>query len=187
MLGNDVVDLGDPETQTRHPGFDARVFSARERQALTCASDSHALRQMLWAAKESAFKAARRQDPTAGFSPIHFETHLDGAGGGRVTHPAGAFQLRISRHGDCVHAIACLRGDPAKTHAGVIESGSQDPSTAARSLALAELSKALRVRPEDLQIARRGRIPELEHHGFSIGVPLSLSHHGRFAAYAALT
>ena len=36
MLGNDVVDLGDPECREArlHPRFDARVFTPEERTAL---------------------------------------------------------------------------------------------------------------------------------------------------------
>ena len=36
MLGNDIIDLGDPETRpgARHPRFDARVFTREERAAL---------------------------------------------------------------------------------------------------------------------------------------------------------
>ena len=80
MLGNDVVDLRDPETHTRHPSFDARVFTETERRSLDASPDPHAMRQMLWAAKESAYKAARRRDPRVVFSPIRFETVLDGIG-----------------------------------------------------------------------------------------------------------
>ena len=41
MLGNDVVDLADPETRRAalHPRFDARAFAPRERAALAAASD----------------------------------------------------------------------------------------------------------------------------------------------------
>jgi hypothetical protein len=55
-----------------------------------------------------------------------------------------------------------------------------------RALALAELSNTLGVPADDLSIEQRGRIPELCLRGALLGAPLTLSHHGRYAAYAAL-
>ena len=56
MVGNDVVDLRDPESaaETLHPRFDKRVFSVREREAMAESRDAARLRWKFWAAKESA-------------------------------------------------------------------------------------------------------------------------------------
>jgi len=58
MLGNDIVDLADPEAceSTLHPRFDARVFAAPERVLLAAAADRGALRWALWAAKEREYR-----------------------------------------------------------------------------------------------------------------------------------
>lgn len=187
MLGNDVIDLGDPETATRHPGFDARVFGAREQRAIQDAADPHAMRQMLWAAKESAYKAARRRDRAVVFSPVRFQVHLDASGSGWVSHPSGEARVQLSRAGDCIHAVACQGGDPARSTAGIAETRAGDPGSVARSLALDRISEALEVPREDLEIRRHDRIPELAVCGLPVDVSLTLSHHGRFAAFAALT
>jgi len=187
MLGNDVIDLADPETHSRHPGFDARVFGARERRSIAASADPHAMRQMLWAAKESAYKAARRRDARVVFSPIRFEVELDARGRGRVRHAAGLFRVEISRDGDCIHAVARLGGDPARSHAGVTALAGREAGAAARGLALRAMSDALRVPLTRLCIERRGRIPELRLCGEALPTALTLSHHGRYAAYAALT
>ena len=186
MLGNDVIDLADPETRSRHPGFDARVFSPLERDAIGTAGEPHVVRQMLWAAKESAYKAARRSDPATPFSPIRFEVALDARGLGRVTHAQDRFRVRVERRGDCLHAVACREGDPSVCRHGVVEVGSDDPSARVRALALSSLSRALGVASSDLRIEKRGRIPELHLRGARLRAPLTLSHHGRYAAYAAL-
>ena len=64
LVGNDVVDLHDPQSQPEalHPRFDARVFSLGEREALGASSSPHSLRWSLWAAKESAYKLAKKLD-----------------------------------------------------------------------------------------------------------------------------
>ncbi len=67
-IGNDVVDLSDPETRQQglHPRFDERVFDPRERALLGDSDSPHVLRWAFWAAKESAYKALKRLDPGAG-------------------------------------------------------------------------------------------------------------------------
>jgi phosphopantetheinyl transferase (holo-ACP synthase) len=186
MLGNDVVDLADPETRTRHPGFDARVFAEPERRAIETSGDPHATRQMLWAAKESAYKAARRRDPNTVFSPLRFEVDLGADGRGVVRHAGELFQVEVTRSGDCIHAIACCDTEPSRIQRGVANTTGRNASAAVRVLALADLSNTLGVPTDDLSIERRGRIPELCFRGALVGAPLTLSHHGRYAAYAAL-
>jgi hypothetical protein len=186
MLGNDVVDLADPETRSRHPGFDARVFTDAERRGIESSRDPHATRQMLWAAKESAYKAARRQDPSTIFSPPRFEVDLYADGRGVVRHAGDVFRLEVTRSGDCIHAIACRHGDPIRSQRGIASITGRNASATVRALALAELSNTLGVPADDLSIEQRGRIPELCLRGALLGAPLTLSHHGRYAAYAAL-
>jgi phosphopantetheinyl transferase (holo-ACP synthase) len=56
LVGNDVVDLRDPENQPEaiHPRFDDRVFTWAERARILAAGSPHRMRWVLWAAKESA-------------------------------------------------------------------------------------------------------------------------------------
>ena len=56
MLGNDVVDLGDPETLrgAQHPRFDARVFTREERAAIADSPAPERLRWSLWPALAAA-------------------------------------------------------------------------------------------------------------------------------------
>ncbi|MCD4750587.1 MAG: 4'-phosphopantetheinyl transferase superfamily protein [Thermoanaerobaculales bacterium] len=78
MVGNDVVDLGDRETQpeSRHPRFDRRVFTADEYRLIEAGPNSNELRWTLWACKESAYKLFKRQNPTTVFSPRAFEVTM---------------------------------------------------------------------------------------------------------------
>jgi hypothetical protein len=60
-----------------------------------------------------------------------------------------------------------------------------DPSAEVRRLAREELAALLGAEPGALEIARRERIPVLRLAGRDAPFDLSLSHHGRFVAYAA--
>ena len=84
MIGNDVVDLLDPESlpETLHPRFDTRVFTAREREAIAASpgDDAARARWKLWAAKEAAYKLARKRRPATVFSPHRFAVEVDPTG-----------------------------------------------------------------------------------------------------------
>lgn len=75
-VGNDLVDLADPQSQPDaiHPRWDERVFTPEERETLFQDGDPHTLRWLLWAAKESAFKAAKKLDASVWFQPRAFVT-----------------------------------------------------------------------------------------------------------------
>jgi len=80
LVGNDVVDLRDPENQPGaiHPRFDERVFTPVERARLTDEATAHRTRWLMWAAKESAFKVARKLDPGVRFLPRRFRVDFEG-------------------------------------------------------------------------------------------------------------
>jgi phosphopantetheinyl transferase (holo-ACP synthase) len=185
MIGNDVVDLVHRGVQpgAQHPRFDARVFSERER-ALIAGDGTQRVRWVLWAAKEAAYKAAKKLDPAVVWAPSRFEVSLESRERGRVRHDGRDFALRVDETGDFVHALAqagALVGEPSS---GVAELASGDASAAARALAVRALAAQLDVAPERLSVVKRGRIPVLCADGAPARADLSLSHHGRFVAFA---
>ena len=186
MLGNDVVDLSDPETQgPRHARFDARVFTREERAALAAAPDPDRLRWSLWAAKEAAYKCLKKLAPETCFSPARFAVRLDTETSGTVE--AGGRRLRVAlfREGDALHAVASDTADPgAALRALAQRSDDEDPSQAVRALAREAVAAELGCHPEQLAIVRDGRRPRLRGIGGLPELDLSLSHHGRFVAAA---
>jgi hypothetical protein len=208
VIGNDVIDLRDPETLpgARHPRFDARVFAAGERSALERSGAPDRLRWILWAAKESAFKVARRRAPDTAFAPTRFVVDLDVSLRGCVRHANREYPVRVAVTGDCVHVVATEAPAAGAVRAGVAvcavegDVGASLPGCAARDLAAAGIAPLLGVERADLRFARRGRAPELQldpgvRRGWDPArwgrvearldrVAVSLSHHGRFVAYA---
>ena len=59
-----------------------------------------------------------------------------------------------------------------------------DASRAVRDLAAHALATRLRLPEDAVRIGRQGRIPTLELSGHDAPLDLSLSHHGRFVAFA---
>lgn len=190
MIGNDVVDLRDPETQpgATHPRFDARVFGRVERRAIRRSAAPNRLRWALWAGKESGYKIARKRDPRAVFSPVRFRVYLDAALHGRVEWDGGRAALCVEERDGGLHAVAwsCdrersrlawgLRRLPAP--------GGPPVRDAARRLAVGSVAALLGAEPRELAVAREGRVPRLRLRGAPAPADLSLSHHGGLVAFA---
>lgn len=125
MVGNDVVDLLDSDTDPGLPRdrFDARVCRPEERHAIASAADASRERWCHWAAKESAYKLLRKREGDTVFSPVRFEVDLQdplpGWGeaeypalrrAGRVAHAEHRIELAIECADGSVHAIATWPG-----------------------------------------------------------------------------
>jgi phosphopantetheinyl transferase (holo-ACP synthase) len=190
MVGNDVVDLRDRSVATgpRHPRFDARVFAPSEHRALRESTDANPLRWSFWAAKEAAYKVAKKLDEATVWSPVRFVVHIDRSGAGRVEHEGRDYPVRVATDGECAHAVACDAAEAlSKVRARVAPLPAPDanPSAAVRELAREDLAQLLGQDADALEFARRGRIPVLRVAGEDAPLDLSLSHHGRFVAWAS--
>ncbi|MBY0399876.1 4'-phosphopantetheinyl transferase superfamily protein, partial [Myxococcota bacterium] len=165
-----------------------------------------ALRWAHWAAKEAAYKLMRQRDPAFVFSPIRLVARFDAPGTGRLPgstrrgelearagdgSPPFAIELACFETGDFVHVVALpAGGDWSAVSTGIEALDDRraqpdgDPSLAVRLLARREIARLLDLAPSRLAIGRRGRIPTLELDGSTTPLALSLSHHGRYVAYA---
>lgn len=188
MVGNDVVDLADAEVGSGpvHPRFDQRVFAPSERAMLRASPVRSRLRWMLWAAKEAAYKLAVKRGAKVGFSPSRFVVELDAALRGTVRHESGTASVFLCVDGQAVHAIATdAAADPARIVCAFVRASEPaDPSAEARALAARTLAERLGEPETAVRIGSRGRIPTARVEGRGEPLDLSLSHHGRFVAFA---
>jgi phosphopantetheinyl transferase (holo-ACP synthase) len=173
VIGDDVVDLGDPETRpgATHPGFDARVFAPTELAALALSVDSTRLRWTLWAAKEAAYKAAKRCDPRTVFSPRRFVVTWRGGTSGSVAHGIDRYHLTIDADPERVHAIARTLASASRGSARLVTAVSRRstasaasptaPSAAARALVVEQIAALLEIAPTRLLVECDGRLPRL--------------------------
>jgi phosphopantetheinyl transferase (holo-ACP synthase) len=206
MIGNDIVDLLDPDAQPseRTPAFDARVFTPAEQARIAASRDGVRERWIIWAAKEAAYKLARKCDARTPFVPKRFEVkpgtaraaaspaagrgHLQG----RVSWDGGVFDCDWISAPGFVHALCRKPATPAPDCLAIerVEAlGAPDarpdaPSRAVRRLARCEIARALGVDPGALEIRQTGRIPFLYLDQGPLAADLSLSHHGTRVAFA---
>ena len=190
MVGNDVVDLFDPAVVAgpRHSRFDARVFAPSEHRALRESAEPNPLRWAFWAAKEAAYKVAKKLDAAAVWSPLRFVVCFERGLEGAVEYGGRRIPVQVERDEQRIHALATDRVESfarLRSCVATFEGPAADASAAVRLLAREQLAPLLGARVEQLEIARRGRIPVLRSAGRDAPFDLSLSHHGRFVAFAA--
>ncbi len=190
-VGNDVVDLDDPETRLDglHPRWDERVFGAAERKALEASR----------VAAPAALGALGRQgERLQGPEEARAADGLlaDGVRGRALPPPRNGRRGRGASRppGRGVRA----RGPPRRRERsrggdergrdrrpGPVEGRAQPraiPSVAARRLAATAIGSALGLDPAGVRIV--GRPPVATFRDRRIDVGVSLSHHGRFVAFA---
>jgi phosphopantetheinyl transferase (holo-ACP synthase) len=194
LVGNDVVDLRDPENQPDaiHPRFDQRAFTPVERTRLTVDATAHATRWCLWAAKESAFKLARKIDGRVRFLPRQFSVQITGRTRAVVQHALGRFDVAFSGTDDWVHAVATRAEDASarvrpsvlveRTSHGIL--AARDASSRVRAMATTALESSLSIAAGEVEILGVGRAPVALWRESRLPVDVSLSHHGRLIACA---
>ncbi len=191
LAGNDVVDIGDRANAGAHerPRFVARVFDGEERRAIAASDEPAVLLWCFFAAKEAAFKLACKLGPRPVFAHRRFAVASTLAW---VHHDGRAFPLWVDRVGDRVHAIAWTGG--VRPFGAVSEVGpSEDPGAAARRLLATSVGRRLRCSPATLTVVRDADPaawddlgpPRLLREGAPVETDVSLSHDGRFVAFAA--
>jgi phosphopantetheinyl transferase (holo-ACP synthase) len=191
MLGNDVVDLADVESrvEAHHPRFDARVFDESERALIAAGPPGEIRRWTLWAAKESAYKAARKENASTLFEPRRFVVRVAGDGRLVVTAVARRFRVDVRGDADHIHAVAHRVDDPLDplcVAVAMLPAAGDDERAAVRRLAAVTIARRLGLAMDDVVVARDGRIPALWIRGRRAAADLSLSHHGRFVAVACM-
>ncbi len=152
MIGNDVVDLGDPMIAEHHlrPRFCARVLSEGERARLVSAADPKKLLWTLFAAKEAAFKVVEKLRGPTVFAHRSFVVAEDLRS---VAYDGLRLELAIEAAEDQVHALAWTTGADTLHGVDTIQP-SADPSLAARAGLLAALSQRLGCALAELEIVR---------------------------------
>ncbi len=195
MVGNDIVDLRDPDADSAsyHRRFDSRVFTPAERGVIVRAGSRERTRWRLWAAKEASYKLARKHSAETVFSPRAFAVHPDEDGHtsrARVVHHRTCYFVEFTESPQHIHAIAVQRpGDLASVFAGVGASApsadARCESAAVRSFACDSVSRRFELQRERLEIRKvDDRIPRLYYRDEALGLSLSLSHHGDWLAFA---
>ena len=201
-VGNDIVDLKDPENigKSRDDRFLGRVFTAGERELIASVPSPDTLLWSLWAAKEAAYKAVSRADPAVCSIPHRYRVVLDaedatrkiGRRTGKVITPRGELILEVSASADWVHALAAGAEEALNRLCRRVQrleggKGAVNPSAFVRGALLREIARRLDCPVGDLSVVKNPDglgAPRVFFRGELLAAEVSLSHDGRFAAFA---
>jgi phosphopantetheinyl transferase (holo-ACP synthase) len=192
--------------------FINRVFTPNEQRRIFNSPHPDTILWALWAGKETAYKIVCKDDPCVPSSPRLYEVSLfqdrdsheedcffngKASFDGGVDTPNGRVHIRIFITRDYVHCTGCT--DSAKAidsvvwhtdNIGPVPQSSPDyESTCVRNALKKHLSAYVDRETKDIEIRRekgpRGLGPPLVYiNGRQSAIDISLSHDGRFAAYA---
>jgi len=212
LVGNDVVDLDHPATRDKpaHRRFLERVLEHTERAEVTAADDPHLALWTRWAAKEAAYKVVSK---LRGQPPVFVHRAFVSVGDA-VEYEGMRIPVQVTRAGSVLHVVAALGAAPHSLIARTAPLSSPGApwdapleellpyftpheaeaihtlaSAAARLGARAELASVLGVEERRLEIVcapgPMGRRPPLVLlDGEPAPADVSLSHHGRWVAWA---
>ncbi len=194
MVGNDIVDLQDAETAdgATHPRFDRRVFTDDEMEILAGATEPRRTRWLLWACKEAAFKALAQTAPSLRLHPGTFSVALLSPDSALVAHERGVVRVFVVEAAGFVHAVAGSWSDRAVDPVTAVLHGvgevvagdPHSPGRIARAGLVDRVAAHMGIDRRRLAMLARGRIPMLALDGVPLRAAVSLSHHGRLAAFA---
>lgn len=185
MIGNDIVDLEVARAQSnwKRNGFLQKIFTTREQEYILKAAEPDRMVWLLWAMKEAAYKAhQRRFDLPRFFSPNKFSgTLLDQKETsvlGSVSFDAHTYQTRAHFNSELVHCVASYKR--RQKYITRITNPSEEIKTAI----IKDYAYYLNISEELKLVKNKNFIPCLSNAGSIIPANFSLSHHGKFSAYA---
>jgi hypothetical protein len=209
-VGNDIVDLTTPyvREKSRDVRFVTRVFTENERTLISGASAPDQMLWSLWAGKETAYKVMQKMNPGITAAPGRYgvtlrEPECIGTDGhlcarGVVDTPDGSVPVMVTRGTDYIHCIGTLDDESLLRsvigRVGTLNDSHETPariSASVRAFAKGAIARCMNCDQDAVSIVRsaseRGFGPPIVYiNDHKSDVDISLSHDGKFIAYAVL-
>lgn len=206
-IGNDIVDLADPENigKSKDRRFCSRVFNNEELSMIANSAQPDRFLWAIWAAKEAAYKAISRREPTVCSIPQRYPVIIEDESArrmsvcrqgistcldGTITTPQGELAVAISLDEEIIYAVAA---QTVEVLAGIVsrvervDPAKDDPSDVARRILLEEIARRFGWSTDDLSVIKEKSgpgIPFVVFRGQKLFAEISLSHDGRFVSFA---
>lgn len=186
MVGNDIVDLEEAKKTSnwQRPRFLNKLFTSKEQLLICNSKNAFLMVWRLWSMKESAYKLYTQLYPSRFYNPKGFECFIDN-GNGMVRFKG--FECHTKTQITSKYILSEARLMDAKITSKVIkfkdDTNSKTKSELIRHDLLSKFSKENQLSLADLKIKKSEfGIPTV--HFNSETIQLTISHHGRFGAYA---
>ena len=185
MIGNDIVDLSYARTsRCGEPRFIDKVLNANEQFLLAKSSDPFRSLWQLWAMKEAAYKAYLQSEPNRFFNPKSIE--CSGLGTDEMVI-CKSLSIGVRTVSESAYVFAQTNLELNKTVTQIIEASvtTRTQSQVIRKALLKEISKMYDLPEKSLKIVKnKSEVPKIYSGTKELPVQVSLTHHGRYAAYS---
>lgn len=186
MIGNDVVDLNlaFSTTNRNRKGYLQKLFTTPEQAIILNSSDPDKDLWLLWAMKEATYKAhQRRFNLPRSFNPTRFSCEIGERRGtsvyGIVKVETLIYFTKTSVKTDYLHSISSAEKDIKYIARTMSDSSDIRSSVIHKMSELKDLPKEKIIIKKDQNF-----IPHISLENQLLEQSFSLSHHGRFSAYA---
>lgn len=190
MTGNDIIDKAEAaiESNWKRKGFIEKIFTPREQQYIHTAVAQEEMVWQLWSMKESAYKIHNRQYGKRFFAPLQFSCTLLTMSEGMVDHHDHSYPTITNITEKFIYSIAT----PAATGRNNILNCcfhlplqiQYTPQHFIDEKIISRYASVTGISKKDLKVSRDNNgIPDLHCRTTKTEIPLSITHHGNYAAF----
>jgi phosphopantetheinyl transferase (holo-ACP synthase) len=190
MTGNDIVDLvtAAKESNWRRKGFLEKIFTQKEQQHINHAALTDEMVWRLWTMKESAYKIYTRQYGGRFFAPQKFSCTLLSKTTGQVTVDTFSYQTITNTAKNYIYSIAMpqeyFKPDFYNCSFRIPGTYAADQQKFIYAKLIAKYADIKGTDKNDFKIIKdTNNIPFLYSEKEKIKIPVSITHHGNYAAF----
>jgi len=192
MSGNDIVDIqtAAKENNWKRCGYLEKIFIPAEQRYILGSPDPGQMVWRLWSMKESACKVHMRQRGERRFTPLKFQCTVYNDDSGSVVTADGHYQYNTStiHTEEYIYSIACpcnKRSYPLTNRCFAIPANKvYEQQQFIYAMIITEYARLTGKKREQLSLIKNTlNIPSLFCREENLLIPVSITHHGRFAAF----
>lgn len=191
MIGNDIVDLNEASRSRywNNQRFLSKVFSTPEIDLILHASNRLHTTWVLWSMKESAYKVHLRKYKKPFFAPLKIACEFDPDGTGKIIIDNAVYTANTIVRKDLIYTVAVT--DPSKEYTGKIQKVVDTSYTNLHNKCYQDVidigSDHFQEHVNTIEINKdEYGIPKLFSNNKEQSLIFSITHHGKYYAYAIL-
>ena len=190
MVGNDIIDINETRRSSNweRPRFIQKIFTLKEQSIISASTDPFTTVWHLWSMKESAYKVFIQAGGNRFFNPTKIECSLDSSKNGQVKIDTTTLRTSTSINSNYIFSTATINNSDIDTCIfQLTENNSKQQSNFIHQLVLNDFAKknSLNFAELLLQKTKKG-VPTLHYKNKPLNKSISITHHGKYAAYSIL-
>ena len=190
MVGNDIIDINETRRSSNweRPRFMQKIFTKKEQSIISVSNDPFTTVWHLWSMKESAYKVFIQAGGNRFFNPTKIECSLDSSKNGQVKIDTITLRTNTSINANFIFSTATINNSDIDTCIfQLTENNSKQQSNFIHQQVLNNFAKNNSLNFAELLIQKtKTGVPTLHYKNKLLDKSISITHHGKYAAYSIL-